>query len=79
MLGTAPADGKQAALNALFVNVNSDRVDITDRNVVVASVPRTKVVIPPDCSAHRDHLDRGGHVRHVRRAFRRAGAQRLGE
>jgi arabinosyltransferase B len=44
VLGTAPADGKQAALNALFVNVTTSRVDITDRNVVVASVPRAKVV-----------------------------------
>lgn len=44
VLGTAPEDGKEAALNALFVNVNSKRVDITDRNVVVASVPRAKVM-----------------------------------
>ncbi|MDT5151571.1 MAG: arabinosyltransferase [Mycobacterium sp.] len=44
VLGTAPADAKDAALNALFVNVNSTRVDVTDRNVVVASVPRAKVV-----------------------------------
>ncbi|MDT5391828.1 MAG: arabinosyltransferase, partial [Mycobacterium sp.] len=43
VLGTAPADGKQAALNALFVNVTATRVDITDRNVVVASAPRAKV------------------------------------
>jgi arabinosyltransferase B len=46
VLGTAPKDGKQAALNALLVNVNSQRVDITDRNVVVASVPRAKVLSP---------------------------------
>src|ERR671928_1889533 len=39
VLGTAPKDGKQAALQSLFVNVNRQRVDITDRNVVVASVP----------------------------------------
>jgi len=39
VLGTAPADGKDAALNALFVNVTRTRVDVTDRNVVVASVP----------------------------------------
>ena len=43
VLSTAPKDGKQAALNALFVNVNSQRVDITDRNVVVASVPPSSV------------------------------------
>src|SRR5215217_2174526 len=44
VLSTAPKEGKQAALNALFVNVNAQRVDITDRNVVVASVPRARVV-----------------------------------
>ena len=43
VFGTAPKDGKQAALNALFVTVSSQRVDITDRNVVVASVPRARV------------------------------------
>ena len=46
VLSTAPKDGKQAALNALFVNVNTQRVDITDRNVVVASVPRLRVMAP---------------------------------
>jgi arabinosyltransferase B len=44
VLGTAPAKGKDAALNALFVNVTPTRVDVTDRNVVVASVPRAKAV-----------------------------------
>ena len=44
VVGTAPADAKQAALNALFVNVTRDRVNVTDRNVVVGSVPRSKVV-----------------------------------
>ncbi len=44
VLGTAPAKGKEASLHALFVNVNSARVDITDRNVVIASLPRSKVV-----------------------------------
>jgi arabinosyltransferase B len=43
VLGTAPAKGKEASLNALFVNVTSTRVDITDRNVVIASLPRQKV------------------------------------
>ena len=39
VLGTAPAEGQDAALNALFVNVTAaQRVDVTDRNVVVASV-----------------------------------------
>ncbi len=46
VLSTAPKDGKQAALQSLFVNVNSQRVDITDRNVVVASVPRERVFAP---------------------------------
>lgn len=46
MLGTAPKDGKQAALQALFVTVGPQRVDITDRNVVVASVPRARVASP---------------------------------
>ena len=46
VLGTAPKNGKQATLDALFVNVTSQRVDITDRNVVVASVPRARVVAP---------------------------------
>ena len=44
VLGTAPADAKDAALNALFVNVTRSRVDVTDRNVVVASVPRPQAV-----------------------------------
>ena len=43
VLGIAPAKGKDAALNALFVNVTSSRVDITDRNVVIASVSRDRV------------------------------------
>ena len=43
VLGTAPLDGKQAALNALLVNVTKDRVDVTDRNVVIGSVPRSQV------------------------------------
>ena len=46
VLGTAPKDGKQAALNSLFVNVTGQRVDITDRNVVIASVPRSRVTGP---------------------------------
>ncbi len=46
LLGTAPAKGKQAALNAMLVNVTSQRVDIIVRNVVVASVPRAKVASP---------------------------------
>jgi arabinosyltransferase B len=54
VLGTAPANTKDAALNALFVNVTTSRVDVTDRNVVVASVPRAQVVgsaAVPGCSS----------------------------
>ena len=40
VLSTAPKKGKDAALNALFVVVNGKRVDVTDRNVVIASVSR---------------------------------------
>ncbi len=43
ILSTAPKKGKDAALNALFVVVSSQRVDVTDRNVVIASVPRDQV------------------------------------
>jgi len=50
VLSTAPKNGKQAALQSLFVTVTRERVDITDRNVVVASVPRARVVGPPGCS-----------------------------
>lgn len=50
VLGTAPKEGKQAALNALFVNVTDKRIDITDRNVVIASVDRAKAVGNPGCS-----------------------------
>ncbi|MCB0933607.1 MAG: arabinosyltransferase domain-containing protein [Mycobacterium sp.] len=41
VLGLAPQKGKDAALNSLFVTVNTERVDVTDRNVVIASVPRS--------------------------------------
>ncbi|WP_172831632.1 arabinosyltransferase domain-containing protein, partial [Mycobacterium asiaticum] len=43
ILGTAPKQGKDANLNALFVVVNAQRVDVTDRNVVIISVPRDLV------------------------------------
>jgi len=46
LLGTAPKDGKQAALNAMLVNVNRTRVDIIVRNVVVGSVARAQVDTP---------------------------------
>lgn len=43
VLSTAPKKGKDAALNALFVVVNAKRVDVTDRNVVIASASRQQV------------------------------------
>ena len=43
VLGLAPQKGKDATLNSLFVTVGAQRVDITDRNVVIASVPRAQV------------------------------------
>lgn len=48
ILGLAPRKGKEATLNSLFVTVTAQRVDVTDRNVVVASVPRSKAQ-SPDC------------------------------
>ncbi len=74
VLGLAPKKGKEAALNSLFVNVTSQRVDITDRNVVVASVPRAEMARLP---AHRDHLGWHRNLRDLRGARRRAGAKRL--
>src|ERR1700739_3214254 len=54
VLSTAPQKGQDAALNALFVVVNppqaggtpSQRVDVTDRNVVIASVSRDQAASP---------------------------------
>ena len=46
VLSTAPKKGKDAALNALFVVVNGKRVDVTDRNVVIASAARDQVASP---------------------------------
>ena len=43
LLGTAPAKGKEAALQGLFVTVTAGRVDVTDRNVVLESVSRARV------------------------------------
>ncbi|WP_155928001.1 arabinosyltransferase domain-containing protein [Mycolicibacterium sp. CBMA 234] len=60
VFGTVPKDGKQAALNGLLVNVSSTRVDITDRNVVIASVPRLKVIGTPGCSHIEIISDKNG-------------------
>jgi arabinosyltransferase B len=46
LLGTAPAEGRDAALNAMLVNVSDSRVDVIVRNVVVASVDRDRVAGP---------------------------------
>ena len=54
VLSTAPKKGKDAALNALFVVASSKRVDVTDRNVVIASVPRDQAAGSagaPGCSS----------------------------
>ena len=48
VLGLAPQKGKDAALNSLFATLNTQRFDITDRNVVIASVPRAQLE-SPDC------------------------------
>ncbi|NVN51412.1 Integral membrane indolylacetylinositol arabinosyltransferase EmbB [Mycolicibacterium hippocampi] len=53
VLGTAPAEGRDAALNAMLVNVTETRVDVIVRNVVVASVNRDRVAgagAAPGCS-----------------------------
>jgi arabinosyltransferase B len=52
VLGTAPRKGKDANLQALFIVVNEQRVDVTDRNVVILSVPRDQVA-----SAGCRHID----------------------
>ena len=76
VLSTAPKKGKDAALNALFVVVNGQRVDVTDRNVVIASVSRDQAASAA-VPAHRDHLDARRHLRHLCRADRSGGqAQR---
>ena len=43
VMGTAPAEGRDAALNAMLVNVSEDRVDVIVRNVVVSSVERDRL------------------------------------
>ncbi|OBG72032.1 MULTISPECIES: arabinosyltransferase domain-containing protein [unclassified Mycobacterium] len=54
ILSTAPKKGKDAALNALFVVASAKRVDVTDRNVVIASVSREQAqgtAGSPGCSS----------------------------
>ncbi len=50
LLGTAPPQGTGAPLNAMFVRVTESTVDVLDRNVVVASAPRSTVEAG-ECSA----------------------------
>ena len=46
VFGLAPPKGKDAPLNSLFVTATATRVDITDRNVVIASVARAQMNSP---------------------------------
>ncbi len=46
VLGTAPAAGKEAMLNGLFVRATAQRVDVTARNIVILSVPRNRMADP---------------------------------
>jgi arabinosyltransferase B len=48
IFGTAPADGKQATLNGLFVRVTQARVEVIARNVVIGSATRTEAR-GPEC------------------------------
>ncbi|WP_163752592.1 arabinosyltransferase domain-containing protein [Mycolicibacterium helvum] len=50
VFATAPAAGKQATLNGLFVTASAQRVDVIARNVVILSVPRTRMA-GPQCGA----------------------------
>ena len=72
ILGTGPKKGKDADLNALFVVVSRQRVDVTDRNVVIVSVPREQAM-SAQCQRHRDHLDARRHLRHLRGVERSVG------
>lgn len=69
VMGTAPAQGRDAALNAMLVTVSPEaadepaRVDVIVRNVVVASVERDKVTgtaAAPGCSEIRITSDHDG-------------------
>ncbi|GAB4582350.1 arabinosyltransferase domain-containing protein [Nocardia sp. IFM 10818] len=48
LLSTAPPQGKEADLQAMFVRVSGDTVDVLDRNAVVATAPRAEMA---NCSA----------------------------
>ncbi|WUD63114.1 arabinosyltransferase domain-containing protein [Nocardia sp. NBC_00511] len=47
LLATAPPQGKGSDLEAMFVRVSADSVDVLDRNAVVASAPRSDLA---ECS-----------------------------
>ncbi|MBF6238065.1 arabinosyltransferase domain-containing protein [Nocardia otitidiscaviarum] len=47
LLSTAPPQGREADLQALFVRVSGETVDVVDRNAVVASAQRSEM---SDCS-----------------------------
>jgi len=61
VLGTAPAEGRDAALNAMLVNVTESsadgpgRIDVIVRNVVVASVERDRAADCSDIEITSDH------------------------
>jgi len=46
VVGTAPASAKQAMLNGLFVTATAQRVDVIARNIVILSVPRSRMSDP---------------------------------
>ena len=46
VVGTAPASAKQAMLNGLFVTATTQRVDVIARNIVILSVPRSRLSDP---------------------------------
>ncbi|MFC6128862.1 arabinosyltransferase domain-containing protein [Mycolicibacterium llatzerense] len=46
VLGTAPAAGKQAMLNGLFITATAQRVDVVARNIVILTVPRSRLSAP---------------------------------
>ncbi|MFC9994619.1 arabinosyltransferase domain-containing protein [Nocardia sp. NPDC127526] len=48
LLSTAPPQGKEADLQAMFVRVSGDTVDVLDRNAVVATAPRAEMA---NCTA----------------------------
>ncbi|MFR9752758.1 arabinosyltransferase domain-containing protein [Nocardia sp. 004] len=54
LLATAPPQGDRAALEAMFVRVSPDSVDVVDRNVVVVSADRARMNECTSLSIHSD-------------------------